>query len=275
MIGIYKITNPKNKVYIGQSTNIEERLYRYKILHCKNQTLIYRSLIKYGVDKHKFEILHECEPEQLNELEIYYIELFQCFNNKYGLNLRSGGGSGGYMSDETKNKLSKINIGKTIPIDIRNKISNLLKGKNNPNYGKRMSSEQKNKISKSLMGRKQPEDIKIKISEANKGRIISESTKNKISESQKGDKGYWYGKRMSDETKLKISISHKGKICSDETKLKISNKNKGHRVSDETKQKLREKSKLQIRQPFSEETKQKMRESRIKVINRKNFITTP
>ena len=25
MIGIYKITNPKGKIYIGQSTNIEER----------------------------------------------------------------------------------------------------------------------------------------------------------------------------------------------------------------------------------------------------------
>ena len=29
MIGIYKITSPSGKVYIGQSINIEERWYKY------------------------------------------------------------------------------------------------------------------------------------------------------------------------------------------------------------------------------------------------------
>ena len=30
MIGIYKITSPSNKVYIGQSIRLEERLLEYK-----------------------------------------------------------------------------------------------------------------------------------------------------------------------------------------------------------------------------------------------------
>ena len=30
MIGIYKLTSPSNKVYIGQSLNIKNRLSKYK-----------------------------------------------------------------------------------------------------------------------------------------------------------------------------------------------------------------------------------------------------
>lgn len=43
MIGIYKITNPKGKVYIGQSIDINERFKTYSYLKCKNQTKLYNS----------------------------------------------------------------------------------------------------------------------------------------------------------------------------------------------------------------------------------------
>jgi group I intron endonuclease len=76
MIGIYKITSPTKKIYIGQSVNIEKRILSYKGLHCKNQTIIYNSLKKYGVDKHKFEILCECEISELNDKERYYQDLY-------------------------------------------------------------------------------------------------------------------------------------------------------------------------------------------------------
>lgn len=63
MIGIYKITSPTKKVYIGQSVNIERRFLVYKKLNCKKQPRLYDSFRKYGVDKHKFEILCECEAD--------------------------------------------------------------------------------------------------------------------------------------------------------------------------------------------------------------------
>ena len=56
MIGIYKITNPKGRVYIGQSLNINRRFATYKIEACKGQTRLYASFKKYGVEKHKFEM---------------------------------------------------------------------------------------------------------------------------------------------------------------------------------------------------------------------------
>lgn len=84
VIGIYKITNPKSKVYIGQSINIKERWRHYRKLRCKNQTKLYRSFKKYGVDAHKFEVITTCDVEELNEFERYYQEAYRSVEN--GLN---------------------------------------------------------------------------------------------------------------------------------------------------------------------------------------------
>ena len=69
MIGIYKITNPNGKVYIGQSVDIEKRLSNYKRLSQSilEQPAIYNSLLKHGVENHIFEIIEECIIELLNE----------------------------------------------------------------------------------------------------------------------------------------------------------------------------------------------------------------
>ena len=94
--GIYKITNPKGAIYIGQSKNVNERLTRYKKLQCcKSQHLLYRSFLKYGINNHSFEILviGEYTKDELNKLENGFILKFNSFrqNNKLGMNLTSGG----------------------------------------------------------------------------------------------------------------------------------------------------------------------------------------
>ena len=65
MIGIYKLTNKiNNKVYIGQSINIENRFQQHKN-NCLNENLkdyntkFYRALRKYGVENFTFEIIEE------------------------------------------------------------------------------------------------------------------------------------------------------------------------------------------------------------------------
>ena len=59
LCGIYKITSPENKVYIGQSRDILHR-WRGQINVAKNKALnkINLSILEYGADKHKFEIVH-------------------------------------------------------------------------------------------------------------------------------------------------------------------------------------------------------------------------
>lgn len=90
MIGIYKLTSPLGKVYIGQSKNIKQRLNNYKKLRCKKQPAIYNALIKYGSESFKFEIIEECEKEFLNELEQFYIKKFNSLSPN-GYNLTTGG----------------------------------------------------------------------------------------------------------------------------------------------------------------------------------------
>ena len=76
MIGIYKITSPSGKVYVGQSINIDKRKVDYNQNGClKNQPKIYKSILKYGWENHKHEILEECTIEQLNEREVYYKQI--------------------------------------------------------------------------------------------------------------------------------------------------------------------------------------------------------
>jgi group I intron endonuclease len=179
--GIYKIISPKKRIYIGQSVDILRRFKKYKKLSCINQIRLYNSLKKYGFEKHEFEILHQCEREKLNELEKYYIDLFQCFNSEYGLNLKYGG-ENPVHSKETKNKMSESHKGQ-IP---------WIKGKkHSEETRKKMSETQKNRPPMS-------EKIKIKISEGLKGKICSEETKKKISEKARI-------RKPSKETKKKIS----------------------------------------------------------------------
>ena len=182
MIGIYKITSPSKKVYIGQSLDIERRFNRYKNLDCKFQPIIYNSLKKYGFNKHKFEILCECDIEELNDKERYYQDAFSAIG-KNGLNCRltTTSDRSGKMSEETKLKMSEAQ------------------------KGKKQSDETKLKISEANKGNKHSEETKFRMSEGKKGNKHSKETKLKISEAQKGERSPNFGKKYSKETKLKMS----------------------------------------------------------------------
>lgn len=109
--GIYKITNPKGMIYIGKSIHIEKRWMDYKRLYCKNQRQIYNSLKKYGYKNHTFEIIHICEKDELDNLELHYITLFDCLNS--GLNLMHNG-KYGTVSKLEKEKIINRKLNKII-----------------------------------------------------------------------------------------------------------------------------------------------------------------
>lgn len=141
--GIYKIISPSNKVYIGQSTNIEKRWRTYELLNCKQQVKLYNSLNKYGVEHHKFEIIENCEIEELNSRERYWQDFYNVLGEN-GLNLTL------VDSEELPKKLSEeslIKMRKTF------EYRGVVKGKNNPMYGKKHSEETKAKISKAQEGK--------------------------------------------------------------------------------------------------------------------------
>ena len=96
--GIYKITNIANgHMYIGASVNCAKRWqdHRSKSHTSKKKDdinkVLYVAMRKYGLDSFSFEIIEECEPDKLNEREIYWIEYYNTFNDRKHYNRDPGG----------------------------------------------------------------------------------------------------------------------------------------------------------------------------------------
>lgn len=164
--GIYKITSPCKKVYIGQSVDIKKRFLVYRRMACAQQIKLYRSFKKYGVEKHTFEVIHQCAQEELNKIEIYYITLYNTFNSKYGLNLKGGGQNGGACSEETKNRPRK-----PVSKETREKLSAIAKVRV-------FSEATREKLRQRMMGNKHLLGKQVRL-----GCVLSAESKDKIRQS--------------------------------------------------------------------------------------------
>lgn len=100
MIGIYKITKKSNgKSYIGQSNDIERRINEHKY---KVDLAIDQAINKYGIDAFDYEVIEECELNQLDEREKYWIAFYNTYKG-FGYNCNAGGGdSRGENNGRTK-----------------------------------------------------------------------------------------------------------------------------------------------------------------------------
>jgi hypothetical protein len=108
--GIYKLTSPTGKIYIGQSKDIYSRWIQHKSASKKKHPKLYYSIKKYGFEYFSKEIVEVCDKEMLSDREKYYIKYYNSFNN--GLNSTTGGESNYNRSEETKQKLRIILTGR-------------------------------------------------------------------------------------------------------------------------------------------------------------------
>jgi len=85
-VGVYRWVNLVNgKTYVGSSVNLTRRFKAYYSVYYleyegkRNNSLIYKALLKYGYDWSGFrlEILEYCESEIITEREQYYIDLLK------------------------------------------------------------------------------------------------------------------------------------------------------------------------------------------------------
>ena len=171
--GIYKITNPVGSVYIGQSVSCEKRMTRYKNLQCKRQPKIHASLVKYGVENHKYEIICELPkdvcPAVVNSYEELYISQYRsCGINT--MNLTGGGHKNQELDESTREKLRKAATGKQHWL------------------GRKHTQETKDKIRAANTGVTFTEERLRKMSEGNKGKIPTDAMRKKWSEARKGVK---------------------------------------------------------------------------------------
>lgn len=193
--GIYKITSPSGRIYIGQSKNIYKRWNSYyNLKDIDKQIKLHNSFKKYGVKNHKFEIICTCDFEHLNIKERYYQDFYDVIGPK-GLNclLTKTNEKPRVSSMETRQKISNSLRGRVVTEQMKEKLRE-----------KRKlyicTSETKEKLRISHLGYIMPEEQKRKISESNKNKVRSEESKLNISVKNKG-------KKRSEEQKQKLSFA--------------------------------------------------------------------
>lgn len=221
--GIYKITSPTGKIYIGQSINIHKRWGDYYYTNEKSgKTNINKSILKYGFYAHKFEIVYELPLDVSEEVLTKYEQLFIDAYKETGITLLNicqfAKSTRGYSpSSETRRKISESNKGRAPLVftdEIRKKIS-LSKLGNKATLGYKHTEETKIKMSTWQIGRKMgpmSDDAKRHLSQSLKGikrGPLTESHRQNLSNSLKGNKSS-LGRVLSEETKDKISKSLKG-----------------------------------------------------------------
>lgn len=103
---IYKIKNKiDNKTYIGQTTQDLESRWRNHRKNSSKCRYLKSAFKKYGVENFEFKLVCITFDNQLDDMEIKYIEQYKCLVPN-GYNIRLGGNSGKHH-EETKRKIAE------------------------------------------------------------------------------------------------------------------------------------------------------------------------
>lgn len=106
---VYLITFPNGKYYIGQTVR---RLNTRISCHCSKKGMVVCSSLQKYKKATVSIIFNGYNGVDLDPFEKMYIKLFDSMNRVYGYNMDGGGNEKKVVSNETKQKISKMNKGK-------------------------------------------------------------------------------------------------------------------------------------------------------------------
>lgn len=122
--GVYKITFPNNKIYIGISNNIYRRMLEHNS-DFRNNLPIENAIKKYGKIT-EFTILEEIEPDKrdfMREREKFWISTFNSNKKEFGYNISEGGDGADIGSNNNQAKLTEEQYQQVYKDLIDNKLS--------------------------------------------------------------------------------------------------------------------------------------------------------
>ena len=109
--GVYKITFPNGKIYIGISNNMYRRMLEHNT-DFRNNLPIENAIKKYGKIT-QFEILEIINPKDrdtMRQREKYWISYFNSNNKNFGYNVSEGGDGAGIGSNNHEAKFTEEEI---------------------------------------------------------------------------------------------------------------------------------------------------------------------
>lgn len=175
--GIYSISSPSGKRYVGSAVDIERRWRSHRLLLCKgthHNIGLQRAAAKYGADKLQFEILELCAQSVLLAREQWYFDNTRCHFNRYLTAGSPGPGPRGEHSPQTRARIGAAHKGRTLP---REQVMKMVAAR--ADY--RPSAETRAKISASNKGKKRTDEARAKISAYQRTKKYDEATRDKIS----------------------------------------------------------------------------------------------
>lgn len=187
--GIYQIRNLINNIiYVGSASLLGNRKWQHfnqLILNNHPNKKLQNAFNKYGRENFIFEVLELCEKENLIHREQYYLNILLCANvnntffNKRGYNiLRIAKNSVGFKhSEETKKKISEIQIGKKVSQKVKDLLYYYSKDRI-------VSEETREKSRLAKLGFKHTEETKEKLRQINIGKKFSKEHVEKIINAQ-------------------------------------------------------------------------------------------
>ena len=204
--GIYILTAPNGKQYIGKDNNLPNRSKRHLAGNGGSRAL-HNAINKHGAKNFEVEVIRYpgISGEALNAVEMWKIKQLGTKKPK-GYNLTDGGEGCLNPSESTRRKMSEWQKGakksestrramskpkkslrnRPVPESTRRAMSKAKRGKNNPFYGRKHSEESRRKMSENN-AMNQPE-IRAKVTGKNNpnfGKNHCEETRRKMSEKQK------------------------------------------------------------------------------------------
>lgn len=179
-------------------------------------------------------IAENLDLETAIELEMFLIQEYGRLDLGTGclINMTDGGDGVNNLSEESRLKITKSNIGRKATDIAKKRMSDAQKGK-------KLSKEHKSKISKANKKMVFSELHRKRISEANKGRKFSKEVRDNMSKARIGKKSTRINYTHSEEIRKKMSESHKGVPLSNKHRRSLSKALKGRIVTEKTKEKIR------------------------------------
>ena len=197
---IYCHIFPNGKRYVGQTCAPLYRRFGKNGSKYADQPYLYNAILKYGWNNIEHTVLaSDLSYLEVDEVERYYIALYNCTNPDYGYNIETGGSLHKNMTEATREKLRQANLGKKLSEETCRKMGESRRGVNNPNYGVKYSDERRKQMSEARKGK--PSGAK--------GRKCSEEVKQKIRVAKTGVPSHavW-----TDEAKARVAAAARARM---------------------------------------------------------------